>query len=332
MQKRKLGNTNLDLTEIGVGAWAIGGQGTAFSWGPQDDRESIAAIHHALELGINWIDTAAVYGLGHSEEVVGKAIAGRRKDVIIATKCSQVWNDKREVSQSLKAESVKRECEDSLKRLKIDAIDLYQIHWPADEEHLEEGWKAIGELITEGKVRYGGVSNFHYDMNHMHRTEKVRHIASLQSAYSLMRRLVEKEALPYCAEHRIGYLAYSPMQAGLLTGKFDPTHMAPDDWRRKNSKEHNEPNLAVNLDFIEALRVIAGEYNKTVAQLAIAWILRRPEVTSAIVGARRPAQIEETAGGSGWKISQVHLDKIDELLVTRLERVRTAGGYVHPKE
>ncbi|HEY3294064.1 MAG TPA: aldo/keto reductase [bacterium] len=331
MQTRKLGNTGLDLTEIGVGAWAMGGQGTAFSWGEQDDRDSIAAIHRALELGINWIDTAAIYGLGHSEEVVGKAIAGRRKDVIIATKCSQVWNEQREVSQSLKAESVKRECEQSLKRLKIDAIDLYQIHWPADEEHLEEGWKAIGDLIAEGKVRYGGVSNFHYDMNHMYRAEKVRHISSLQSAYSLMRRLVEKEALPYGAGHHIGFLAYSPMQAGLLTGKFDPQRMAEDDWRQR-SKEHTPPNVAINLDFIEGLRVIAGQYNKTVAQLAIAWVLRRPEVTSAIVGARRPSQIEETAGGSGWKLSQTHLDKIDDLLAERLERVRAAGGYVHPKE
>jgi len=331
MQKRKLGNTKLELTEIGFGAWAIGGEGTSFSWGPQDDRDSIAAIQHALEIGINWIDTAAVYGLGHSEEVVGKAIEGKRKDVIIATKCSQVWNEKREVSQSLKAESVKHECEQSLKRLKTDVIDLYQIHWPADDAHLEEGWGAIGELITEGKVRYGGVSNFHYDMNHMYRTQKVRPIASLQSAYSLMRRLVEKEALPYCAEHQIGYLAYSPMQAGLLTGKFDPARMAANDWRR-NSKEHTPPNLAINLDFIEALRVIAGQYNKTVAQLAIAWILRRPEVTAAIVGARSPKQIEETAGGSEWKLSQSHLDKIDELLVERLERVKAVGGYVHPKE
>jgi len=331
MQTRTLGNTQLRLSEVGFGAWAIGGEGTAFSWGPQDDKDSIAAIQHALELGINWIDTAAVYGLGHSEEVVGKAVAGKRKDVIIATKCSQVWNDKREVTQNLTAASVKRECEQSLKRLKMDMIDLYQIHWPNDNEHLEEGWQAIGELIAEGKVRYGGVSNFHYDMTNMHRAEKVRHIGSLQSAYSMMRRLVEKEAFPYCTEHHIGFLAYSPMQAGLLTGKFDPAKMAANDWRR-NSKEHNPPNIAINLDFIESLRVIAGKYDKTVAQLAVAWVLRRPEVTSAIVGARRPSQIEETAGGAGWKISQSDLEKIDALLEERLERVREAGGYVHPKE
>ncbi len=331
MQTRKLGNTNLELTEVGFGAWAIGGTGTAFSWGPQDDRDSVAAIHRALELGINWIDTAAIYGLGHSEEVVGKAIEGRRKDVIIATKCSQVWNEQREVTRSLEAESVKRECEASLKRLKIDLIDLYQIHWPADDEHLEEGWQAIGDLIAAGKVRYGGVSNYHYDMSHMYRTEKVRHIASLQSAFSMMRCLVEKEAFLYCREHQIGFLAYSPMQAGLLTGKFDSARIAPNDWRR-NSKEHIPPNVAINLDFVEALRVIAGQYNRTVSQLVIAWVLRRPEVTSAIVGARSAKQIEETAGGAGWKISQTHLDKIDELLATRLERVSAAGGYVHPKE
>lgn len=331
MKTRKLGNSDLHLSEVGFGAWAIGGGGYPWSWGEADDRESIAAVHRALDLGINWIDTAAVYGLGHSEQVVGQAIKGRRSQVIVATKCSMVWDDEGRIRDDLSAASVTRECADSLRRLGIERIDLYQIHWPGDDSHLEEGWEAIGRLIEQGKVRCGGVSNFHYDMNHMRRAQSVRPIASLQSAYSMLRRLPEKEAFPYCAENKIGFLPYSPMQAGLLTGRFDRSRMAKDDWRQ-TSKEHAEPNLSINLDFVEALRVIAGKYDKTVAQLAIAWVLRRPEVTSAIVGARRPSQIEETSGGSGWQIAAEDLNKIDELLIERRERVIRAGGYVHPQE
>lgn len=331
MQTRQLGDTELRLTEIGFGAWAVGGGGYTFGWGTQDDRESIAAIHRALELGINWIDTAPVYGLGRSETVVGQAIAGRRHEVILATKCSQVWNEQNVISQNLSAASVKRECEASLRRLQTDAIDLYQIHWPGDSERIEEGWAAIGELIAEGKVRCGGVSNFHYDMSHMRRAQAVRPIASLQSAYSMLRRLPERETFPYQTEHRIGFLAYSPMQAGLLTGRFDMNRVAPDDWRR-NVKEFHEPNLFINLAFVESLRPIARKYDKTVAQLALAWVLRRPEVTSAIAGARRPAQIEESAGGSGWTMDDDDLQTIDELLAGRIESIKNAGGYLHPQE
>lgn len=331
MNKRKLGNTDLYLTEIGFGAWAIGGGGWAFGWGPQDDAESVAAIRRGLELGINWIDTAAVYGLGHSEEIVAQAIEGRRQNVIIATKCSLVWNEKREISDSLKADSVKRECEASLRRLKTDVIDLYQIHWPNDSGHIEEGWRAIGELIEEGKVRWGGVSNFHYDMSHMKRAQSVRPISSLQSAYSMLRRYPEREPFDYLYEHNIGFLAYSPMQAGLLTGRFNKSRMAKDDWRDK-SQEFNEPNLSINLEFADKLKPIAEDYGKTVAQLVLSWVLRRPEVTSAIVGARRPAQIEETVGGAGWKISDGNLKKIDELLAERRSRIEAANGYIHPQE
>jgi len=331
MNTRQLGTTNLHLSEIGFGAWAVGGGGYAFGWGPQDDAESIAAIHRALELGINWIDTAPVYGLGHSEEVVARAIAGRRKEVILATKCSLVWDENRQIGNSLKAESVKKECESSLRRLRTDVIDLYQIHWPSDNEHIEEGWRAIGDLIAEGKIRYGGVSNFHNDMSNMYRAQAVRPIASLQSAYSMLRRSPEKEAFAYNTEHHIGFLAYSPMQAGLLTGKFDMARLSPDDWRR-NAHEFKEPNLRVNLDFVEKLRPIAKKYGKTVSQLAIAWVLRRKEVTSAIVGARRPSQIEETVGGAGWTIDASDLALIDKLLAERKQTVQAAGGYVHPQE
>ncbi len=331
MQTRQLGNTDLHLTEIGFGAWAVGGGGYAFGWGEQDDRESVAAIQRALELGVNWIDTAPVYGLGHSEEVVAQAIAGRRHEVIMATKCSLVWNEKGDVTDNLHADSVKRECEASLRRLNTDVIDLYQIHWPADNERIEEGWQAIGDLIAAGKVRYGGVSNFHYDMNNMRRAQTVRPIASLQSAYSMLRRYPEKETFAYLREHNIGFLAYSPMQAGLLTGKFDPARLAKDDWRGK-AKEFQEPNLSINLDIIARLQPMADKYGKTIAQIALAWVLRIPEVTSAIVGARRPSQIEETMGGAGWTIADEDLTTIDQLMDERRKRVESVGGYLHPQE
>lgn len=331
MFTRKLGNTDLQLSEIGFGAWAVGGGGYAFGWGEQDDRESIAAIHRALELGINWIDTAPVYGLGHSEEVVGKAVAGRRHEVIIATKCSLVWDENRQIGNSLRADSVKRECEASLKRLNVERIDLYQIHWPTDSEHIGEGWRAIGDLIQEGKIRYAGVSNFQYEMRHMTDTQAIRPMASLQGAYSMLRRYPEAAPFDYLREQNIGFLAYSPMQAGILTGTFDMNRVAADDWRR-NTREYQEPNLSITLDFVEALRPIAGKYDKTVSQLVLAWVLRRSEVTSAIVGARRPSQIEETAGGAGSKISAEDLNHIDELLAERRRRVVAANGYIATNE
>lgn len=331
MNTRQLGNTDLHLSEVGFGAWAVGGGGYAFGWGTQDDNESIAAIHRALELGINWIDTAPVYGLGHSEEVVAKAIAGRRKSVILATKCSMVWNEKREIESNLSAASVKKECEDSLRRLKTDVIDLYQIHWPTDSEHIEEGWRAIGELIEAGKIRYAGVSNFQYEMRYMHDTQAIRPMASLQGAYSMMRRYPEREPFDFLREHQIGFLAYSPMQAGILTGRFDMSRLAEDDWRRK-AKEYQEPNLSINLDVVKKLKAVAAKCDKTMAQLAIAWVLRKPEVTSAIAGARRPSQIEETAGGAGWTIAEDDLKAIDRLMDERRKRVESAGGYLSPNE
>ncbi len=324
MERRRLGFTDLELSEVGFGAWAIGGGGWAFGWGPQDDAESIAAIRRALELGVNWIDTAAIYGLGHSEEVVARAVEGRRDEVILATKCSLIWDEKGEISSSLARESVRRECEASLRRLNTDVIDLYQIHWPEDDERIEEGWEEIGRLIEEGLVRYGGVSNFL--AGHLRRAQAIHPVASLQPPYSMLRRRHEGSEFAFCRENDIGVIAYSPMQSGLLTGRFDPSRLSEEDWRRR-AGEFQEPNLSINLWFVDQLRPVAGEYGKTVAQLAVAWVLRREEVTSAIVGARRPDQIEETTGGAGWTLDEEHLAQIDELLAERKRRILEAGGY-----
>jgi aryl-alcohol dehydrogenase-like predicted oxidoreductase len=325
MNSRRLGNTDLHLTEIGFGAWAIGGGGYAFGWGAQDDAESIAAIRRALELGVNWIDTAAVYGLGRSEEIVAKALQGRRESVIIATKCTRRWNGVGEIYGDMSAVGIKWECEQSLKRLKTDRIDLYQIHWPDPDEKTEEAWEAVNELIAEGKVRYGGVSNF--TAAQLERAQKLHPIASLQPPYSIMRRKVEGEEFAFCRQHKIGVVAYSPMQSGLLTGKFHLDRVAQDDWRRRTS-EFQEPNLPINLWFVDELRTIAANYGKTVAQLAVAWVLRDEVVTSAIVGARSHLQVEETVGGAGWKINAEDLERIDELLDERARRVTEAGGVV----
>ncbi len=325
MNTRKLGFTDLQLTEVGFGAWAIGGGDWSFGWGPQDDDESIAAMRRAVELGVNWIDTAAIYGLGHSEELVARAFEGRRDEIIIATKCSQVWNEKGEISGRLTSDSVRRECEDSLRRLNTDHIDLYQIHWPIDDEHIEEGWEAIARLMEEGKVRCGGVSNF--NVGHMERAQRIHPIASLQPPYSMLRRKVEGAEFDFCRRNDIGVVAYSPMHSGLLTGKFDIRRVAENDWRRR-SNEFKEPNLHINQEFAGRLWNIALKYDKTPAQLAIAWTLRLDVVTAAIAGARRPSQIEETVGGAGWRIDEGDLKLIDELLEWRIDRLKEAGGYL----
>jgi len=323
MQTRKLGYSDLHLTTVGLGTWAIGGGGWAYCWGPQDDAESIAAIRRALDLGINWIDTAAVYGLGHSEEIIGRALAGRRDEVIIATKCGLVW-DKGSTTPygRLKAESVRREAEASLRRLGVEVIDLYQIHWPHDEEHLEEAWSTIADLIREGKVRYGGVSNF--SVEQLKRVQAIHPVASLQPPYSMLRQGIEEELLAYCAANDMGVIVYSPMQAGLLTGKFTKERVAnlPDEDWRKGSSAFREPDLSANLALVEKLRPIAERNGRTVAQLAIAWVLRRSEVTAAIVGARRPSQIEETAPAGDWVLSEEDVAEIEALLA---ERERALG-------
>ena len=322
MQTRQLGYSNLHLTTIGLGAWAIGGGGWIFGWGPQDDADSIAAIHRALDLGINWVDTAAVYGGGHSEEVVGQALAGRRDRVIVATKCGRILESLKDQPYGrLKADSVRREAEASLRRLKTDVIDLYQIHWPDPDEDIEEGWGAVADLIREGKVRYGGVSNF--SVAQLKRIQPIHPVASVQPPYSMLRRGIEEELLAYCAANNIGVIVYSPMQAGLLTGKMTRERvslMPTDDWRPR-SEHFQEPRLSANLALVEALRPIAERQGRTVAQLALAWVLRRPEITAAIVGARNPAQIEETAPAGDWQLSAEELAQIDALLTKREQQL-----------
>lgn len=315
MQQRKLGLSDLCLTTIGLGTWAMGGDGWNFSWGPQDDAASIKAIHASLEQGINWIDTAPIYGHGHSEEVVGKAIRGIRDEVIIATKCGRVWEgNSREIGKSLRADSVKKECEASLRRLGIEVIDLYQIHWPQPEEQIEEGWGAIADLIREGKVRYGGVSNF--TVEQLKRVQPIHPVTSLQPPYSMIRRDVEAEILPYCKAQNIGVIAYSPMQAGLLTGKFSGErveNLSDSDWR-SNHPFFQEPLLSVHLEIVERLRPIADRKNISLAQLSLAWVLSRDVMTGAIVGARNPRQITETALAGDIQLTKEELTQIEEIL------------------
>ena len=315
MQTRRLGNSDLDITPIGFGAWAVGGGGWAFGWGPQDDADSVAAIREAVGLGINWIDTAAVYGLGHSEEVVARALAGLPRRPYVFTKCGRVWGADRQIGKSLKAESVRRECEASLRRLKVDVIDLYQVHWPEPDEDVEEGWAELARLKAEGKVRWIGVSNFNVDQ--LRRARAIAPVTSLQPPYSLVRREVEAETLPYCRKENIGVIAYSPMASGLLTGAWTRERLAtlpPDDWRREKNKQFQEPLLTRNLTLAELLRQIGLPHDKTPGEVAIAWVLRDPAVTGAIVGARKPGQLPELIGAAEWRLSPEELARIESFL------------------
>jgi aryl-alcohol dehydrogenase-like predicted oxidoreductase len=307
MNKRQLGKDGPMLSEIGLGAWAIGGA-WEWGWGPQQDKDSIATIQKALELGINWIDTAPVYGLGHSEKIVSQAIERKRHEVFIATKCGLVWNELGKVRNNNRPDSIPQQAEDSLRRLNTDHIDLYQIHWPDSRTPVDESWEAMVKLKEQGKVRFIGVSNF--EVNLLDKCQKIAHVNSLQPPYSLLDRRAEDKLLAWCRKNRVGVVAYSPLQSGLLTGKFDKTRLTSDDWRHK-SAEFKEPQLHKNLQFVEKLRPIADKYNKTITQLAIAWVLAHPAMSSAIVGARRPEQVEEIVGGSGWAIEDNDLQLIE---------------------
>ena len=314
MQTRRLGTSDLEITPIGIGAWAMGGGDWAFSWGQQEDDKSIAAIHTALDAGVNWIDTAAVYGLGHSEEVVGRALAGRAHHPYIFTKCSLVWNDRREIGHSLKAASVRRELEASLRRLRVDAIDLYQIHWPDPEPEIEEGWQTLAQLQKEGKVRYIGVSNF--NVAQMKQVARIAPITSLQPNYNIVTRDIEKDLLPFCRERHIGVIVYSPMKSGLLTGKMTRERIAslpPDDFRPRTAS-FQEPLLSRNLGVVEVLRGIGERHGRTPGEIAIAWTLRDPVITAAIVGMRSAEQAKQIVRSAEFRLGPDEILEIEEYL------------------
>jgi aryl-alcohol dehydrogenase-like predicted oxidoreductase len=313
LQKVRFGKTDLEITPVGFGAWAIGGGGWAAAWGPQDDEEAVGAIRRALELEINWVDTAAVYGLGHSEELVARALKGvsDADRPYVFTKCSLVWDEGGDISNVLKNDSVKRECEQSLRRLQTDVIDLYQIHWPRPDEDIEEGWSALAELKEEGKVRHIGVSNF--DVSQMERANEISPVETLQPPYNMLNRGVEEEILPYCGENDIGVIVYSPMRSGLLTGKMTAErvqNMPSDDWRR-NADDFQEPRLSRNLELVERLTEIGERRGKSPAEVAIAWTLRHPAVTAAIVGGRRPEQVDGIIGAAEFRLSEDEIEEIE---------------------
>ena len=312
---RTLGNSDLQLTPIGFGAWAIGGGNWEFAWGPQDDDESIGAIHRALDLGINWIDTAAIYGLGHSEEVVGRAVKSwPGAKPLVFTKCSMRWHQDRTIYRSLKAGSLAEELEGSLRRLGVEAVDLYQIHWPNPEEELEEGWETLARFREQGKIRWVGVSNFSAEQ--MKCVQKIAPITSLQPPYSMLRRAVEAEVLPFAEKHGIGVINYSPMVSGLLTGSMTAERVAAfpaDDWRRK-AVEFNEPRLSKNLRLVELLREIGGGHGVSPGVVAVAWTLRNPAITAAIVGGRSGKQVEGIAPALHFRLSTDEFTRINEFL------------------
>jgi aryl-alcohol dehydrogenase-like predicted oxidoreductase len=315
MQTRQFGKTDMQITPIGLGTWAIGGGNWEFAWGSQDDKESIAVIHRALALGINWVDTAAVYGLGHSEEIVGQALkeySGERPYVF--SKCSRVWNERGKIASNLKADSIRREVENSLRRLQVDVIDLYQMHWPNPEPDLEEGWSTMAQLKKEGKVRHIGVSNFNVEQ--MQRVERIAPIDTLQPPYSLIHPAIEKDVLRYCEQQNIGVIVYSPMMSGLLTGAMNTERvqkMPENDWRKRDP-EFQEPRLSRNLELANLLSEIGYPHNIPAGAVAIAWTLRNPVVTGAIVGGRRPQQIEDLMPAAEFRLSESELAQINKFL------------------
>jgi aryl-alcohol dehydrogenase-like predicted oxidoreductase len=322
MNMKRLGNSDLHISPIGLGTWAIGGE-VDFGWGPQDDAESIAAIHRAVERGINWIDTAPVYGLGHSERIVGQALSklDRAKRPLVFTKCGLVWNEQRNIGHSLKAAAVRGDVEASLKRLQVEVLDLCQIHWPSPPPgrepapEIEEGWSTLAELKREGKIRYIGVSNF--SVAQLKRAQAVAPVTSLQPPYSMLMRQVEEEILPFCQEHDIGVIGYSPLQNGLLSGRWTRERIASlpeSDWRKNHNPAFQEPHLTRNLEFVERLRTVADSHGRTPAEVAIAWTLRHPAVTGTIVGARNPAQVDGFIGAAKLRLGEADIKEIAEAL------------------
>ena len=312
METKTLGNSDLRITPIGFGAWAIGGD-WEFGWGAQDDGQSVAAIHRALELGMNWIDTAAAYGLGHSEEVVAQALQGwRGQRPYVFTKCGRIWNAQGKVDYSLRRDSIRRECEASLRRLKTDLIDLYQIHWPVDDlNETIEGWTTLLALQMEGKVRWVGLCNA--SVEEMEKLQKVAHITSLQPPYSLIRRDVETAQLPWCEKENVGVIVYSPMASGLLTGKMTRERISAlpkTDWRTRND-QFKEPKLSDHLKLVDRLRTVGRQRGRSPGEVAIAWTLRNPAVTGAIVGARNPKQVDGIIGAMDFRLTTSEIEEIE---------------------
>lgn len=328
MQTRRLGNTDLELTTVGFGTWAIGGAGWRFAWGKQDDDEAVAAMVKAIDLGINWVDTAAIYGAGHSEELVGRALKelGSSRKPIVATKCERIMLEDGSITGVLKEESVRAEVEASLQRLGVDVIDLYQIHWPQPDEDIEEGWNTLVDLKKQGKVRHIAVSNF--NASQMQRIQSIHPIASLQPPYSMINRSIEEETLKYCGDNQIGVVCYSPMCKGLLTGAFTKERAAKlsDEDHRSRDPKFADPQLSIHLALVEGLKKIAQRNSRTVAQLSIAWVLRRPEVTSAIVGGRSPSQVEDTVPAGDWTLTDEDINEIEQLLAIHGGAMEEAGA------
>ncbi len=329
---RQLGTTDMNITRVGVGAWAIGGGGWSFAWGPQDDNDSIAAMNHAFELGINWIDTAPVYGLGHSEEVVGRFLRGKGADnrPYIFTKCGMVWDPKKPMDEpvrTLNPDSIRRECEASLRRLGVERIDLYQFHWPdATGVPVETSWRMMEQLQKEGKVRAIGACNF--DVSLLRKIDALKHVESLQPPFSLIRRDVAAAEIPWCNADRTGVICYSPMQSGILTETFSREkvkQMGDNDWR-KRSANFQTPRVEKNIALRDALRPIAKRHNTTVSSVAVAWTLAWPGVTGAIVGARSPSQIDGWIYASRVTLTAGDLDEI----AASIERIGVGTGPTRP--
>lgn len=323
MQQRQLGTTDLQLTTIGLGTWAIGGP-WQFGWGTQDDDEAIAAILAALDSGINWIDTAPIYGLGHSEKLIAQALKQTKIKPFIATKCGLLWNEKKEKVNCLETESLKKECHDSLRRLGVDTIDLYQMHWPQPTRDIEQAWAQMAKLKKEGKVRYIGVSNFNIEQ--LKRIQKIAPVSSTQPPYSMIQQGSEGDLLGYCSKNNIGIITYSPLQKGLLTGKFSKEYLAGLDEgdHRKKDPDFQEPKFSATLILVEKLHNIARQNKLTIAQLAISWVLANQKITSVIVGARNPNQITETAKASEKKLSAKDIRQIEQLLAQRETLIHSA--------
>ncbi len=312
LERVRFGRTDLRITRLGFGAWAVGGGDWKFGWGPQDDAESIAAIRRAIDGGINWIDTAAVYGFGHSEEVVAKALDGMGDRPYVFTKCGQVEAGDGTARDDISRASIVAECEASLRRLRVEAIDLYQIHWPTDEiAEIDEGWAAMAELQKAGKVRHIGVSNF--NVEELERAEKIHPVETLQPPYSLVKRDVEAAILPYCGEHDLGVIVYAPMQSGLLTGSMtrERARDLPDNDWRKNNDEFREPKLSENLELVERLRAVGARHGRSPGETAIAWTLHNPYVTAAIVGGRSAKQVEGTLGAASFRLDDADVAEIE---------------------